>query len=397
MDSRDYGRPLTPGRGSRNESTRQHNLSLLLSLVHHHPQISRAELTRMTGLNRSTIGALVADLVDARLVVEVAALSGNVGRPSPRVTAHPGIAAVAVNPDVDAIIVGLVGMGGVVLDRKRIPLPELPSPEQTVQIAADATRDLLAAHPEIIRIAGAGAAVPGLARPLDGVITRSPHLNWYEIPYAEMLEDALQTPAYIDNDANVGLLAEAVFGAGRNLSTYFYMNGSASGIGGAVIAGGTVLRGADGYAGELGHTVVDSNGPLCHCGRHGCLETEVQYARLKDAAAPHELVFGDLANSLADIDNGAVAEEIDRQVELLAGAIASHMSVFNPEAVILGGFLGGLFERRGEELRQRVKDLAFAPLADELVLERDSIGEDLLLVGAAELAFAPLLDNPLGV
>ncbi|WP_062077075.1 ROK family transcriptional regulator [Demequina globuliformis] len=382
-------------RGSRNESTRQHNLSLLLSMAHHDPGISRADMTRLTGLNRSTVGALVTDLAEAGLVREVSALSGTVGRPSPRVTPDPSLAAIAVNPDVDAIAVALVGMGGAVLARTRVTVPSLPTPQQSIEIAVDAVRQLRAAHPEVTRIVGVGAAVPGLAQPAEGLITRSPHLDWHGVDYAGMLADAFSAPAFIDNDANVGLIAEAAFGAGREFSTYFYMNGSASGIGGALIAGGTVLRGADGYAGELGHTVVDSAGPLCHCGRRGCLETEVQFSRLKAAAAPTVLDFANIASALADVDAGPVAAEIDRQVEMLAGAISSHMSVFNPQAVILGGFLAALFERRGEVLRQRVADLAFTPLADRLVLASDSLGDDLMFVGAAELAFAPLLADPL--
>lgn len=383
-------------RGSRNESTRQHNLSLLLSLTHHHPGISRAELTRMTGLNRSTVGALVADLADAGLVKEVQALAGTVGRPSPRVTPDPSLAAVAVNPDVDAVQVALVGMGGNVLARRRVSVPDLPTPEQSVSIAIDAVNDLKAQHPEVKRIVGVGAAVPGLVRPAEGVVTRSPHLNWHDVDYAGLLSKAFGVPAFIDNDATVGLIAEAAFGTGRDLSTYFYLNGSASGIGGAIIAEGAVMRGADGYAGELGHTVVDSSGPLCHCGRRGCLETEVQFARLKTAAAPKNLEFADISHTLADVDNGDVAAEIDRQIEHLAGAIASHMSVFNPQAVILGGFLAAMFELRSDVLLQRVEDLAFTPLADDLILVRDSLGDDLMLVGAADLAFTPLLTDPLG-
>ncbi|WP_061961170.1 ROK family transcriptional regulator [Demequina flava] len=396
MDSREDLPTYAAVRGSRNESTRQHNLSLLLSLTHHHPGISRAELTRMTRLNRSTVGALVTDLADAGLVREVQALSGTVGRPSPRVTPDPGLAAIAVNPDVDAVQVALVGMGGHVLARRRVAVPSLPGPEQSVQIAVEAVRDLRAQHPEVKRVVGVGAAVPGLVRPADGVITRSPHLDWHGVDYAGLLSDAFGVPAFIDNDATVGLIAEAAFGTGRDLSTYFYLNGSASGIGGAIIAEGAVMRGADGYAGELGHTVVDSAGPLCHCGRHGCLETEVRFARLQEAAAPTGLVFSDVSSSLAAVDDGAVATEIDRQIEHLAGAIASHMSVFNPQAVILGGFLAAIFELRSEVLLQRVEDLAFAPLADDLILVRDSLGEDLMLVGAAELAFTPLLTDPLG-
>src|SRR5690554_8019722 len=97
-------RTLAAGRGSRNEATRRHNLSTLLTLVHHRKSLSRAELTRLTGLNRSTIGALVGDLAAAGLVIETAPTTGSVGRPSPIIKPGKRIGAIAVNPDVDAKI-----------------------------------------------------------------------------------------------------------------------------------------------------------------------------------------------------------------------------------------------------------------------------------------------------
>src|SRR6187431_313172 len=112
VNVRTPGPGLTASAGSRNEQTRRHNLSTLLTLVHHRGSLSRADLTRLTGLNRSTIGALTGELADLGLVFESAALeAGTVGRPSPMVNARADVVALAINPDVDAIEVGAVGLG----------------------------------------------------------------------------------------------------------------------------------------------------------------------------------------------------------------------------------------------------------------------------------------------
>ncbi len=389
-------RPLVAGRGSRNEATRRHNLSTLLSLVHHRRSASRAELTRLTGLNRSTIGALVSDLAESGLVRETAPATGTVGRPSPIVRPDPRVTAIAVNPDVDAIVVGLVGLDGAVHGRKRIRLAAVPTVADSVEHVRTAIADLTADASLDLRIVGVGIAVPGLVRPREGAVARAPHLLWRDEPVADVFAAAFGVPAAVDNDANAALAAETLFGAGRDRADLIYLNGSTSGIGGGVLVAGAVLRGVDGFAGELGHTLVSPGGHQCHCGRSGCLETEVNLQRLEEVAHPLDLDDDDLDATLTGDLPAALEDEIDRQVDVLARAIASFVSVFNPESVILGGFLGTLYALRTERLEHGVETHAFAPLADGLQIERAALRDDLLIVGAAERAFAPLLADPLG-
>ncbi|GMA35967.1 MarR family transcriptional regulator [Demequina litorisediminis] len=169
--------------GSRNEATRRHNLAALMTLVHRADGLSRSELTRATGLNRSTIGALVGDLVDAGLVTEEHPETTTVGRPSPMVRPHRDVVALAINPDVDAVSLALVGLGHRVLERRRIPVAQAPSPEDVARLAAEAwgawSADLG------VRCVGAGIAVPGLVRMADAVVARAPHLLWRDAPVGE--------------------------------------------------------------------------------------------------------------------------------------------------------------------------------------------------------------------
>jgi predicted NBD/HSP70 family sugar kinase len=389
--------PLRAAVGARNEQTRRHNLSAVLTHLHHSGALTRAELTRRTGLNRSTIGALVAELADNELVHEARNDEhASVGRPSPRVHPNPNIVALALNPDVDALIIGVVGLGGVVHRRVRHAVSVPPTAAQTVKLV----RQLLAQlRPELdpYSVVGMGLAIPGLVRASDGQVTWAPHLGWRDEPLAKKIEDTTGYATFAGNDANVGMIAETLFGAGQGVSALVYLNGSTSGIGAGVLVEGRPLAGARGFAAELGHTLINSRGEACHCGKRGCLETEVNVARLLEVIGQGSLDADELDLALTRATGHALRKEMGRQLDLLGEAIAGFMSAFDPEMVLLGGFLGSLYEAMPERLRERVEQLCFAPPAGSVRIERARLRSRLLMVGAAELAFQPLLADPLDV
>lgn len=382
--------------GTGNAQTRQHNLSSILTNLHHSGPLTRAELTRRMGLNRSTVGALVGELSDADLVYETPAPEGGgVGRPSPLVHANSRIAALALNPDVDAIDLGLVGLGGVLHAKVRHETTTAPTAAASVRVL-EKLLEKLRPHVEACQVVAIGAAVPGLVRSETGVVALAPHLDWHDEPLAQMLSEATGYPAFAGNDANLGMIAETVFGAGRNVSDLVYLNGSSSGIGAGVLAGGRPLWGARGYAAELGHTLIDSNGRRCHCGSRGCLETEVNLHRLQ-AALGHDVPSTEgLQQALRGGAGSAIKVEVRRQLDLLGQAIAGFVATFNPELVLLGGFLGLLHDAMPGRLEASVARLTFAPAAAGLKIRRVALGENLLMVGAAELAFQALLADPIG-
>jgi predicted NBD/HSP70 family sugar kinase len=388
--------PLRADVGTGNAQTRRHNLSSVITNLHHSGSLTRAELTRRTGLNRSTVGALVGELAEAGLAYETAAPEGGgVGRPSPLVHANGQVAALALNPDVDAIHLGLVGLGGVLHARVRHGTASVPTAADTVRVVK---RLLGKLQPSLEKctVVGIGVAVPGLVQSDTGVVTLAPHLDWHDEPLAQMLAEATGYPAFAGNDANLGMIAETVFGAGRGVSDLVYLNGSTSGIGAGVLAGGRPLWGARGYAAELGHTLINSNGRRCHCGQRGCLETEVNQHRLQAAMGREPLNAEGMQQAMRAGAGSAIKVEVRRQLDLLGQAIAGFVSVFNPELVLLGGFLGTLHDAMPTRLSACVSRLTFAPVAAGLKIQRVGLGENLLMVGAAELAFQSVLADPIG-
>ncbi|GMA90227.1 hypothetical protein GCM10025869_07560 [Homoserinibacter gongjuensis] len=231
----------------------------MLELVHRGGTPSRADLTALTGLNRSTIGALVAELVELGLVQEAdPGATNRVGRPSRRVVPDPRPAIIAVNPEIDAVTVALVGLGARVEHRIRHELDHIPSPEEAAAVVGEVVDELRSGPAQDRRLVAVGLAVPGLVRASDGVVRWAPHLGWRESSFARLVESVVGLPTVADNDATLGALAERLFGVGRGVDQLVYLNGGASGIGGGVIVNGQPYRGAFGYAGSSGTTGRDS-------------------------------------------------------------------------------------------------------------------------------------------
>jgi predicted NBD/HSP70 family sugar kinase len=384
--------------GNNLDSVRQHNLSTILTLVHHAGSVPRTELTRRTGLNRSTIAALVGELMELGLVTEAAAeVTSQVGRPSSIVRTDPGTVAIAVNPEIDAVTVGVVSLGGVVRNRIRYATEKPPTVREAVNITSAIIEGIKGGFQGDTRIAGIGVAVPGLVSQSDGLVRLAPHLGWKDEPLTEMLSEATGYPVTAANDASLGALAERTFGAGRGIDDMIYLNGGASGVGGGVICGGIALGGTSGYAGELGHTRVRSDGVADSAGARGTLESEVTREALLHVLGLASADMDELEQSLISAKSLAVRSVVNRQLDYLGVALGGAINTLNPRLIILGGFLGSLYALDPERLQKVVSREALPMSWSDVVISRPALGANILMVGAAELAFAALLADPAAV
>ena len=379
------------------EGVRQRNLARLLRLVHLEGPLSRATLTEATGLNRSTIADLVSELARAGLVEERAPdPSRRVGRPSPVVAVAPGVLAVAVNPEVDAVTMAAVGLDRGIVLRERIDIDHLLSPAETAAIIAERIAQWRAGALDGARIVAVGLAVPGLVRAADGLVRNAPHLHWTDAPVRDLVADATGLHTVVGNDASLGAIAEHLYGAARGIDHVVYLNGGASGIGGGLIVHGMPVAGAGGYSGEFGQNRPGIAAETDRRARHGVLEDEVSRARLLsvvDLAAADEPT---LAAALAASDDAAVTAEVTRQRGILSTALANAVNVLNPSVVVLGGFLATLAEPDLAGLTAAVGAQAMPANMEGLDIRVASLAEDRLLIGAAEAAFERLLSDPAG-
>ncbi|WP_261165108.1 ROK family transcriptional regulator [Microbacterium sp. Marseille-Q6965] len=378
------------------EGVRRANLGEVLRLVHHEGPRSRAMLTAETGLNRSTVSDLVTALTGAGLVEERDPdPTRRVGRPSPIVAPREDVVAIAVNPEVDALEVGAVALGGRVGERVREEARGVVDVDDVVAAVARIVRSWRAGALRGARIVGIGVAVPGLVRAADGMVRLAPHLEWRETDISGRLGAATGLPVAVGNDASLAARAERLFGAARDHGDIVYLNGGASGIGGGVIMRGMTMGGADGYAGEWGQSRPSVPHAADRRVPHGVLEDEVNRARLLAVAGLDAVDDETLARALATSDDPAVEAEIERQRRVLAATLANAINVLNPSVIVLGGFLATLHERDPSGLLGAVRAQALAAPAERVEIRAAALGADRLLIGAAEAAFEPLLADPL--
>jgi predicted NBD/HSP70 family sugar kinase len=219
-------------------------------------------------------------------------------------------------------------------------------------------------------------------------------LNWVEVPFARMLQQQTGLPVYIDNDASLGSIAERDFGAGRGFSEIVYLFGGAGGIGGGVIHTGALLRGAAGYAGELGHVRISDNPRDDYSGLQGTLESLVRREDLLAALKLEDADDSVLEEKLKEPLNPKVVKILENQIDALAVAVGNFVNIFNPEIVLLAGYLAVLYSYDKDRLLSRFRWSALTAPQDRLVVKPAELGPNLLMIGAAGLPITPLLAQP---
>lgn len=386
-------------KGSNLDRLRAYNLSAVLTSLHHDGPRSRSGLATATGLNRSTVTILVNELIDLGLAVEPVRSADDgakksVGRPSVDVDVSDHVFAIAVAPEVDAIRVGVVGLGGRVRKIIHYDTGSVLTMRETVSIASVIIQGILTMLPENASVVGVGVAVPGLTNDEDGSVSLAPQLGWRSEPLASELRDATGLPVRAANDAHLGLLAEISFGGSSHAGSAIYLNGGANRIGGGIMSGGHLLKGSSGYAGELGHFRIRSGGDRDSAGLQGTLESEVNRDALVDSLGLDRRDFHRLDEELARRRSPRTQAEVNRQIDALGTALGTMVTIFNPDLIILGGFLGSLLDAEPVRLRNVIARESLAPQLSAVRIVRPTLGAENLLIGAAELAFQPLLSDP---
>ena len=388
---------VRPASGGATDALRRSNLATVLGLVHRDGDLSRSDLTRLTGLNRSTVGDLVAELAGLGLVeVDEAPGGGRAGRPSPVVRVAGNIAAVAVNPEVDAVIVGLVGLGGRVLKRIRIETASARSASETVTLAAAGIAGMLAGESDV-RVIGIGVAVPGQVRLSDGMVREATHFGWVDEPLAAMLAERTGLQVWAANAAVLGLRAESAFGAGRRHRRPGLSD--RRGVGDRrrsrrrrppAHRRGRVRR-------RIRHTFVRSDGRQCSCGARGCLEAEVTQAELLRSVGLPSADAALLGSRLVATEDPAALAVLERDYALLQVAVRNAVNAFNPTTVVLGGFLAAVYRGARAHGAPDLLSAVVHSSREGVEVVEAQLGPDQLLIGAAEVVFAELIADPAAV
>ncbi|GAB3523868.1 ROK family transcriptional regulator [Arthrobacter monumenti] len=388
----------TPGRVG---DVRRQNLALIMHRLDAAGQMTRAQLAAGTGLTKASVSSLVADLMSAGLVSEVGLNRiGERGRPGLGVALNTAAAALGMEINVDYIAVGVLDFAGELHfhavreehNAGRPPAEVLSS----LKVLADEA--LEQASDSGMRVHAGGLAVPGLVDPANGRVQRAPNIGWRDVDVAQWADALVPTASFgtaVFNEANTSALAELWYGHGRNLDNYLFISGEV-GIGGGVIIGSELFEGPGGNAGEIGHVVVDPNGPECSCGGAGCLERYAgQEAILGQAGVAGNNTVERMTALVESLDNGesAAMAAVERAGHHLGVATASTLRMLNLDAVVLGGHFAQLERWIIPAFKSSVNRHAPTLLTEDRTLVSE-LGPRAAVMGAAGSRVRSVLQQP---
>ena len=378
------------------------NRSTVLNTIKTYGPIARAEVARQTGLSPATVTSITVDLVKEGLVFEKAVGDSSGGRRPILLALNPhGGYVIGIKLTEARAISALTDLEANIIAKGTDALSG-HTPESVVEDLAQTVASLLERSGiRKKRLLGVGVGLAGIVDASQGILRQSPIYKWQDVPLKEMLQKRINAPVYIDNDVNTLTLAERWYGSGQK-TDHFLTITIGRGVGMGIVVNGRFYRGCSGGAGELGHTVIDPEGPICECGKRGCLETYVGDPGLLRAAAlarqggsiqSDVRTIEDLLQLANDGDNGA--RRVYAQAgEVLGRGIANLINVLNPARIILNGEGTRAGDWIFEPMKAAIKCHAMPTLASDAEIIIDRWGDDTWAYGAASLVLRELFESP---
>ena len=375
-------------------SLRELNRGRVIDALRGRGTASRAEIARATGLSRSTVSSIVADLIEAGLLTEQAEATGVAhgeagGRPPVLLSLNPSAGlAVGVDFGHTHLRVAVSDLSHEVLAESWRELDVDHSAEDGLDAAAElVTQVLKEAKVGRKGVIGVGMGLPGPIDRSTGAVGSSSILpGWVGVNAAMEMERRLGLPVTVENDANLGALAEFVWGSGRGHTDVIYIKLS-SGVGAGLLFGGRLHQGAGGTAGEIGHIPAQNGTAICRCGSRGCLETVASVRAIAEQVAAsrgEEVSPRDLQKLIADRDPAAsrLIGEAGREVGV---ALAGLCNLINPNCVIIGGDLSAAGELITQPVLESIRRYAITSAAEQVAVVAGVLGERAELLGALAL------------
>jgi glucokinase-like ROK family protein len=394
------------------ESLRQINLSTVLTHLRQNAPISRAALAEITGLNRATITRLVRELIEHGFVRETGFQSIRAGRPSILLQLDPEAGCIiGAEIEVKFGSVILTDLAAHVLWREEVDFGDNDEPEAVLNsIAQLISRACLKATEKNRHVLGLGISLPGLVDVSSGVLLFAPNMRWSDVPVKQWLKNEFDIPIYVDNKANMAALAESYFGSARDSEYVLYINITA-GVGAGIVLNQRIMPGVSGLAGEVGHMAINPDGPECNCGSQGCWETYV--SALAVFRRVRECILNGEESQLAEVVRDGFERitmplmvEAARQGDRVAldafeetgyylgVGLANLINTFNPQKVVLGGYVTQAYEFLLPVIQKTVQERALRWPREAADIVVATYLNDASLMGAVATVYGQILSNP---
>lgn len=383
------------------QQTKEHNSRLVLKTIYQQSEISRADVARITHLTRTTVSDIVADLIDEGLLEETGVGSSIGGKPPILLSMRDNaLQLICLDLSGHEFHGAVVNLRGKLCRRESRPLNGYTG-QAALQIVYDLIDALIqSAEAPLI---GIGIGTPGLTDTEEGVVRRSVHLEWNDLPLKDLLASRYQLPVYLLNDSHAAALAEYTFGELRQAPNLIVVR-IGEGIGAGIILSGQIHFG-DGFgAGEIGHLTVVEGGRQCSCGNYGCLETVASpraiIQRMKElaeydwisfsagsASSPGEITW-DFVRQAFKAGDETVTELVKEAGRYLGISIANLVSILNVHRIVISGSYVDFGDMFLEAVSSEVKRRALFNMAAKTQIVNSILGQDHIILGASALVLS---------
>lgn len=391
---------------------RQGNLAAILNHLRQDDSITRTTLAQLTGLNRATITRLVRELIASELVLENGLQASATGRPAIPLTLNPE-AGYIIGAEIgfDSITAIVTNFEPAIVWRQQVDVTPQESLEEIIERASaifGMARDY--ARQQSPRLFGLGLGLPGLVDTHSGTLLYAPNLHWSDVPIRKIFEDRLGIPVFVDNVASASALGESYLGAAQDYNNVLYLS-TQGGLGGRFVINGNILRGAGGFAGEVGHMTVSTTGRRCNCGRIGCWETLASQVSVLQRV--RENLEAGASSQLRDMTSGDPAKitiplivEAARSGDSVASTalrdtghwlgvgLANLINALNPDLVVIGGILSLAHDFLFPEIESVIAREPLRWLRESCKIVLAEHKADAVLMGGVATVYRDVIENP---
>jgi predicted NBD/HSP70 family sugar kinase len=397
---------------------REHNVGLLLNYLWDAEQpTTRPHLTKISGLNKSTVGSLLEEMKSWQVVIESGKSQSRTGRPG---------TLLSINADGGRILgleiaVGFLTLVMTDLRARVLWRRQISTTEDNKRLAVASQSEVLGCAERLIAKAiletdatkhtmyGIGVVMPGLVDREQGTLLSSGSLGWGLTPIGALWKEHFGLPVVLANEAKASALAERMAGVAKGIDNFLYLS-AGRGLGGGLVLDGKVYGGEESFAGEIGHVIIDPDGPQCSCGSRGCWEqlvgVEAVFRRLHqavtDGRAPKLLALvGKNVDSMdmhqileaAQSSDQGVLDILDDVGRVLGIGIVSLTNVLNPKMIVFGGELSLVAKYVLPRARKEVKERGLAATRS-VDIQVSAFQFDASVMGAVALILREFLDDP---
>lgn len=382
---------------------KQINTSNVLKIIRDKKEISRAEISKLTGLTPATVSSTAKRLIQMNLIKEKGSGSSSGGRrPILLEVNREGAYVIGLDMGTTKLRFGIIDLYGNILKKDTKSFEETMTKDSMISFMKKSIYSLLSDEKiKIDKIVGIGIGVHGLVDSLNGVSLYAPAFGWRNLPIKEIFENEFNVEVYIENDARVMAIGEKWFGSGKDINDFIFIN-IGTGIGSGIYVDGSLYKGASNGAGEIGHISLEDRG-ICNCGNVGCFDALAssggivkRFNEIKKNHEKKEYIIDTFDSK--KVYNLALKKDDEAQIVMketgiyIGKAISFIANILNPKRVVIGGGVSESWDIIYPEIEAQIRKGTLYHNRENLIVVKSKLGEEAGLIGAGTLVIKNLFD-----